>query len=84
MQPFALGPAAGLKQAAHIVTEKTQIIDAEELAQMLTERSAGLSREEFEALLDSVLAEPCSSTVAAIAVHMPDEITGLLPRKYLH
>jgi hypothetical protein len=63
---------------------KTQAIDAEELAQMLTERSAGLSRDEFEELLDSILAEPSTSTVAAIAIHMPDEMTSLLPRKYLH
>ena len=63
---------------------KTQTIDPEELAQMLTERSAGLSRDEFAELLDSILAEPSTSTVAAIAMHMPDEVTILLPRKYFH
>jgi hypothetical protein len=63
---------------------KTQVVDAEQLAQMLTEKSAGLSRDEFEELLDSILVDPSTSTVAAIAMHMPEEMTRLLPRKYLH
>jgi hypothetical protein len=35
-------------------------------------------------LLERVLAGTSTGDVAAIACHMPPELQGLLPRKYLH
>jgi hypothetical protein len=44
----------------------------------------GLTPHEYTRVLEEVLGDTETSHVAKIADHMPPELLGLLPRKYLH
>jgi hypothetical protein len=57
---------------------------AARIASILVETSKQVPSGDFATLLERVLVGTSTSDVAAIASHMPAELLGLLPRKYLH
>jgi hypothetical protein len=57
---------------------------AERIARILVETSREVPTKDFVTLLEQALVGTSTSDVAAIACHMPAELQGLLPRKYVH
>jgi hypothetical protein len=57
---------------------------AERIAQILVETSKEVPARDFVMMLERALAGTSTSDVAAIACHMPPELQGLLPRKFVH
>jgi hypothetical protein len=62
----------------------SKLVSAEQLAKMLADAAEGLTPREYTLVLEEVLVDTETSDVAKIASHMPPELQGLLPRKYLH
>jgi len=56
----------------------------EEAAQMLAERAAGMSEEEFADFAREVLEENTPDEIATIAAYLPSDLQALLPRPTLH
>ena len=61
-----------------------KLVPVEELAKMLADAAEGLTPYEYTRVLEEVLGDTETSDVAKIASHMPPELLGRLPRKYLH
>jgi hypothetical protein len=62
----------------------SKLVSAEQLARLLADAAEGLTPQEYTRVLEEVLGDTETSHVAKIADHMPPELLGLLPRKYLH
>jgi hypothetical protein len=62
----------------------TRRVSAERLAKLLAEAAEGLTPPEYTRVLEEVLGDTDTTGVALIASHMPPELQGRLPRKYLH
>jgi hypothetical protein len=68
------------------MSEENEIVflSAEEVARMLTDAADGMSTYEYTLMLEDVLGDVESDVVASIAEHLPPDLQGLLPRKFLH
>ena len=64
--------------------DNIKYVSPEKMAELLTEVADGLTTREYTGVLEDVLGDMDSETVASIAEHLSPDLQALLPKKFLH